>query len=72
MADLATYRTRILQSLQDTGSAIWSTDAIDEAVRYALHAYNLVLPLEKTSVISLPGDGREIALDGLAGLMAVT
>jgi hypothetical protein len=58
--------------LMDTGNAIWSTDVIDEGLRQALDQYNYVNPLTMESVITLPGDGREIALSDLTGLLYVT
>jgi hypothetical protein len=72
MSALSVYRTRILQYLFDTGSAIWSTDAIDEALRHALSQYNQLLPYTGNTVITLPGDGREIDLSSIANLRAVT
>jgi hypothetical protein len=68
---LAAIRDRIEEMLMDTGNAIWSTDVIDEGVRLALDQYNLVKPLNMETVITLPGDGREIALSGVTGLLNV-
>jgi hypothetical protein len=57
--------------LMDTGNAIWDTAVIDEGLRLALDQYNLVKPLNMETVITLPGDGREIALSGVTGLLNV-
>jgi hypothetical protein len=71
MTALAGIRDRIEEMLVDSGNAIWTEDTIDEAVRLALDQYNLVKPLNMETVITLPGDGREIALSGVAGLLNV-
>jgi hypothetical protein len=70
-AALAAIRDRVELMLQDTGNAIWDADTIDEALRQALNQYNLVNPLHMENVITLPGNGREIALSGLSGLLYV-
>jgi hypothetical protein len=71
MTALAGIRDRVEVMLQDTGNAIWDTDVIDEAIRQALDQYNDVNPLHMETVITLPGDGREIALSGITGLLNV-
>jgi hypothetical protein len=71
MAALAAIRDRVEVMLQDTGNAIWDTDVLDEGLRQALDQYNLVNPLRMETVITLPGDGREIALSGISGLLYV-
>jgi hypothetical protein len=68
---LAGIRDRVEVMLQDTGNAIWDTGVIDEALRQALDQYNDVNPLHMETVITLPGDGREIALSGITGLLNV-
>ncbi len=57
--------------LMDTGFAIWDAYAIDEALKQALDQYNYVNPVHMETVITLPGDGREIALNGITGLLDV-
>jgi hypothetical protein len=44
---------------------------IDEAIRWALHRYNLVEPNRAEGDISLSADGREISLSSLTGLQEV-
>jgi hypothetical protein len=44
-ATLAEFEDRIELILQDTGNAIWDTDTIDEALRQAVHAYTMAMPL---------------------------
>ena len=71
MTALAGIRDRIEEMLMDTGNAIWATGTIDEGIHQALDAYNGVNPLLMETVIELPGDGRKIALSGVAGLVGV-
>ena len=71
MTALAGFRDRVEVMLQDTGNAIWDTDVIDEAIQQALDQYNDVNPLHMETVITLPGDGREIALSGITGFLNV-
>jgi hypothetical protein len=71
MTALAGIRDRVELMLQDTGNAIWDTDTIDEGLKQALDQYNYVNPLSMETVIVLPGDGREIALSGISGLLYV-
>lgn len=71
MTALAGIRDRIEQMLQDEANAIFDTDVIDEGIRMALDQYNFVKPLKMETVITLPGDGREIALSGVSGLLNV-
>ena len=72
MSTLAQLRTRVLQLLLDTGSAIYPSDLVDESLRQALHDYSQVRPLQMETVVTLPGDGREIALNGISELLEVT
>lgn len=71
MTALAAIRDRIEVMLQDTGNAIWDSGVIDEGIRQALDQYDLVNPKHMEEVITLPGDGREIALSGVTGLLSV-
>jgi hypothetical protein len=72
MSTLAEIRDRVEQALLDTGNAIFTADLIDEAIRQALDEYNAVSPLAAETVVTLPGDGREIALEDVTGLVEVT
>ncbi len=71
MSNLAAVRERVEQLLVDTANAIYPAALIDEAIRLALDQYNLVNPLGTETIITLPGDGREIALEALSGLLYV-
>ena len=71
MTDLAAIRDRIEEMLMDDANAIFATATIDEGIHLALDQYNNVNPLTMETVITLPGDGREIALNGVTGLVGV-
>lgn len=69
---LAQYEARIGVFLMDTTNAIWPTSTLDECLRLALHDYSDASPLQLETVITLPGDGRQIALAALTGLEMVS
>ena len=69
---LAELRTRVLQLLSDTGSAIYVAGLVDECIRHALADYSAVLPQELDTVITLAAAGREVDLSALSGLLGVT
>jgi hypothetical protein len=71
MTALAEFRTRIRALLVDTAGTLFTDAIVDEGLKQALSEYNEALPLEMETVIDLPGDGREIALNGLSGLTRV-
>lgn len=71
MAALTAIRDRVEQLLNDTSNAIYATTLIDEALRLALDEYSIFVPLHGETVITLPGDGREVALNGITGLVKV-
>jgi hypothetical protein len=72
MTSIAAFRTRIRAVLVDALGTIYTDAIVDEALNQALDEYNQALPLEKETVITLPGNGREIALNALTGLRKVT
>jgi len=69
---LAQLEVRVSQLLFDTANAIFTTGLIDEAIRIALAEYNRIAPRNMEALVTLPGDGREVALNGVADLLAVT
>ena len=71
MSTLAQIRDRVELMLLDIANAIYTADLIDESLKQALDLYNQVNPGMAEAVITLPGDGREIALDSLSGLLRV-
>lgn len=68
---LAQFRTRIAARLVDASNAVWTTATLDEALLVALHQYSAAYPNTTETVITLPGAGREVALDSLTGLLDV-
>ena len=64
--DLATLRDRVEQILDDAANAKWDTNALDEAIRQALHAYSEHLPRRAIAALTLTAAGREIDLSSLA------
>jgi hypothetical protein len=71
MSTLAQLETRVAARLTDSANAIYTTATIDEALRSALSDYSNVLPLASETYITLPAAGREIALNGISGLLQV-
>ena len=71
MSTLAQLETRIAARLVDAANAVYTLTTIDEALRTALSDYSTALPLASETYITLPGTGREIALNTLTGLIAV-
>ncbi len=69
---LAQLEARVANLLYDATNAVFSTATIDEGLRQALERYSDAAPLTRETVITLPGDGREIALNGIADLLQVT
>ncbi|HZQ10760.1 MAG TPA: hypothetical protein VFD70_29550 [Anaerolineae bacterium] len=70
-ATLAQLEARVAGLLYDATNAVFSTATIDEGLRQALERYNDAVPLTSETVITLPGVGREIALNGIADLLQV-
>jgi hypothetical protein len=68
---LATLRTRLAARLVDAGHTVFATDTLDEALRTALAEYSAAAPATADTLLTLPGAGREIALDGVADLVSV-
>ena len=72
MSTLAQLQSRLAARLADAGNAVFATTTLEEALRAALSDYTAAAPLGMETVLVLPGDGREVALNGLSGLMGVT
>lgn len=71
MSTLTQLEQRLQYNLIDAGGLIWNDNELDEALKQALDQYNYVNPLQKETVITLPGDSHEIALDSLTDLINV-
>ena len=72
MSTLAQLEARLAARLVDAANAVFSTTTLDEALRTALSDYTAAAPLTMETVLTLPGTGREIALNTLSGLIGVT
>ncbi len=72
MSTLAQLQTRLAARLVDAANTVFATLTLDEALRAALSDYTAAAPLSMETVLTLPGAGREIALNGLSGLLGVT
>jgi hypothetical protein len=68
---LLDFRARLAARLVDAAHADWTAATLDEALRAALDDYTLAVPHTAETLLTLPGPGREIALDGVDGLLAV-
>jgi hypothetical protein len=69
MSTLTELKARILAYLIDATGASFTNSTVEEAVRQALDEYTRNLPLTKDTVITLPGAGKEVALNGLTGII---
>ncbi len=69
---LGVYERRVTALVNSGGAPSASLPLIDEGLRQALAEYSRAVPLTMETVVVLPGDGREIALDTLSGLVDVT
>ncbi len=71
MSNLASLRARVLQLLADTGGSDFSADLVDESLQRALDEYSQFNPQQGEALLTLPGDGWEIALNAVPGLLSV-
>jgi hypothetical protein len=71
MSVLTDFQYRMQYTLVDSGGLIYNDNILNEALQQALDQYNYVCPHLKETVIVLPGDSHEIALDSLADLINV-
>jgi len=70
MSTLALYRTRIINSLDDS-SLKYSNDIIDEAIRKVLNEYTRAFPNIKTASVTVSTAGRSQSLASCANLMSI-
>ena len=71
MSTLAQLITRVQALLADDGT-LFTTTIVTEALRHALEDYTAASPLQRETVLTLPGAGREIALSSLTDLLGVS
>lgn len=70
MANLAAYRTRISNSLNDTTTK-YGNEILDESLRKVLSEYTRAFPNIKTQEITISASGRSQDLSACAGLINV-
>ncbi len=63
--------SRVLQLLSDTTPATFTTGQVDESIQRALDEYSQYNPMQGETLLDLPGDGWEIALNNVTGLLRV-
>jgi hypothetical protein len=61
----------VLQLLSDTTPATFTTGQVDEGLQRALDEYSQYNPMQGETLLDLPGDGWEIALNNVSGLLRV-
>lgn len=69
---LATYLDRLSSLLNDATQLSFSTAALTDALRQALHEYSTQLPIEQQTTLTLTSDRREIDVSSIADLVNVT
>ena len=72
MSTLAQLQARLAARLVDAANTVFAAGTLEEALRAALSDYTAAAPLTMETVLVVPGDGREIALNSVAGLIGVT
>jgi hypothetical protein len=65
------YGIRVKLPAWERYASALSQENVDEAIRWALHRYNLVEPYRVEGDITLSADGREISFSSLTGLLEV-
>jgi hypothetical protein len=69
---LTALRDRVEQMIADVSNAVFSTAAIDEGIREALHRYSKKRPLQAIATLTLSASGREVSVSGITGLLDVS
>lgn len=72
MSTLSQLQTRLAARLVDAANAVFAASTLEEALRAALSDYTAAAPLAMETVLTLPGAGREIALNTVTGLLSVS
>lgn len=71
MSNLTSLRARVRQLLADSGASNFPDELVDESLQRALDEYSQFNPQQGEALLILPGDGWEIALDSVSGLLSV-
>jgi hypothetical protein len=69
---LASLTDAVESMLKDSSNQYWSTDEIEDAIRWALAEYSAVNPRRLDSSIDDAAGSREYSLTSVAGLLKVT
>jgi hypothetical protein len=71
MSDYSTLEARILKMLVDSGAVSFTSNLVAESLQRALDEYSQYNPNSAETLVELPGDGWEIALNNVADLLRV-
>jgi len=71
-ATLTTLRDRVELMIADVSNVTFSTGAIDEGIRQALHRYSKRRPLSVITTLNIATTGREVSVASLTGLLGVS
>jgi hypothetical protein len=71
-ATLATLTDRVELMIADETNVKFSTTAIAEGIRQALHRYSKKRPRRSITTLTIPADGREVSVASITGLLDVS
>ncbi len=71
-ATLTALRDRVELMIADVSNVTFSTAAIDEGIRQALHRYSKRRPLSVITTLNIATTGREVSVSSLTGLLGVS
>src|SRR3990172_780115 len=71
MSNYEALEVRVLEMLVDSGAAEFSSTLVAESMQRALDQYSQYNPQAAETLVTLPGDGWEVALNGVSGLLRV-
>lgn len=71
-ATLTTLRDRVELMIGDVSNVTFSTTAIEEGIRQALHRYSKKRPLQAITTLTLAATGREVSVSSISGLLGVS
>lgn len=71
MVTLTDVRDRVRQDLSDVAAERWPDDQLDRHIDHALNELSLAIPQELSELMATTPGSRDLAIDGLAGLIEV-
>ena len=71
MVTLSEVRERVRQDLSDTEAERWPDEQLDRHIEHALNELSLSIPQELSEAMATAEGSRDLAVDGLAGLIEV-